>query len=286
MMNKATDTPAKSHFRLSLTSEAGLMFILFGILLLVDQYVHTGWISISLPFVAGLLTLAQGIVRRQVGFFIAGGLLTGIGAGVIAALNPWVPFSLQNRIGAFLLLHAIGWVLVFGVSIWLTRRFIPWALVPAGAISAGLGFWIILTRFESLMLVLYLPTSIGLALLVCGLMNRKIGLVIPGSLLLTIGPGIYYAWGSTGEINGLTQTGTMLVTFALGWGLITVFSRFIINRFIWWPLIPGGVLAMVGWGLYIGGDPNNALRFIGNTGSIGLIFFGIYLLLWRTEFRK
>jgi hypothetical protein len=78
----------------------------------------------------------------------------------------------------------------------------------------------------------------------------------------------------------------MLVIFALGWGLITVFSRFIINKFIWWPLIPGGVLAMVGWGLYIGGNPGNALSFIGNTGSIGLIIFGIYLLLWRTELRK
>jgi hypothetical protein len=77
----------------------------------------------------------------------------------------------------------------------------------------------------------------------------------------------------------------MLVWFALGWGLITIASRILTSRFIWWPLIPGGLLAVVGWGLYIGGDPGNALSFIGNTGSIGLIIFGIYLLLLRRSFK-
>jgi hypothetical protein len=38
---------------------------------------------------------------------------------------------------------------------------------------------------------------------------------------------------------------------------------------------------MVGWGLYIGGDPENATAFIANTGSVGLIIFGLYLLLLR-----
>jgi hypothetical protein len=57
------------------------------------------------------------------------------------------------------------------------------------------------------------------------------------------------------------------------------------EKFVWWPLIPGGLLAVVGWGLYIGGDPGNALAFIGNTGSIGLIIFGVYLLLLRRSFK-
>jgi hypothetical protein len=37
----------------------------------------------------------------------------------------------------------------------------------------------------------------------------------------------------------------------------------------------------VGTGLYIGGDPTRALGFIGNTGSIALMIFGLYLLLMR-----
>ena len=50
----------------------------------------------------------------------------------------------------------------------------------------------------------------------------------------------------------------MLVWFSLGWILITVFLRLLMKKFIWWPLIPGGILAMVGSGLYIGGNPENA----------------------------
>jgi hypothetical protein len=46
------------------------------------------------------------------------------------------------------------------------------------------------------------------------------------------------------------------------------------------------VLAMVGWGLYIGGNPGSALSFIGNTGSLGLIIVGAYLLLLRRSIRK
>jgi len=73
----------------------------------------------------------------------------------------------------------------------------------------------------------------------------------------------------------------MLVIFAIGWGLIVLFARMLTEKFIWWPLIPGGVLAVVGWGLYIGGNPANAANFVANTGSIGLIIFGLYLLLMR-----
>ena len=99
-----------------------------------------------------------------------------------------------------------------------------------------------------------------------------------------IGPGVYVPWSNTYIESGLAQTGIMLVSFALGFGLIVLFSRVSIRKFIWWPLIPGGVLFMVGWGLYIGGNPNNALSFIGNTGSIGLIILGVYLLLLRQGF--
>jgi hypothetical protein len=127
---------------------------------------------------------------------------------------------------------------------------------------------------------------LGLVFLAWGLSERLIGLIIPGSLLLGIGPGVFFAWKEPFTGNGLTQTGVMLVCFALGWGLITLFSRVIIARFIWWPLIPGGILAMTGWGLYIGGSPQHALSFIGNTTSVSLILFGLYLLLWRTGLRK
>jgi len=62
---------------------------------------------------------------------------------------------------------------------------------------------------------------------------------------------------------------------------VTIFARVQTLKFVWWPLIPGGILAMVGWGLYIGGNPSRAVGFIGNSGSIALLIFGIYILLIR-----
>jgi hypothetical protein len=38
---------------------------------------------------------------------------------------------------------------------------------------------------------------------------------------------------------------------------------------------------MTGFGLYLGGNPNNATTFISNAGSITLIISRLYLLLWR-----
>ncbi len=111
-------------------------------------------------------------------------------------------------------------------------------------------------------------------------------MIIPGALLIGVGPGISLAWGDLVATNPLAQTGLMLIWFALGWGLIIVFSRVITTKFIWWPLIPGGVLAMVGWGLYIGGDPDNAINVIGNSWSVGLIILGLYLLLLRRGMRQ
>ena len=104
--------------------------------------------------------------------------------------------------------------------------------------------------------------------------------------LAGIGPGVYFAWGGSSRSGGLAQTGIMLVWFALGWALITLLSRVTFQSFVWWPLIPGGVIGVVGWGLYIGGNPANALGFIGNTGSVLVIIFGIYLLLMRRGIRE
>ena len=79
----------------------------------------------------------------------------------------------------------------------------------------------------------------------------------------------------------VNQTGMVLASLAFGWGLMTLFGRWITHHYIWWPLIPGGIFAVVGLGLYIGGDPYHAIGVIGNTGGIALMIFGLYLLLMR-----
>jgi hypothetical protein len=277
------DTPPSSRF--SFATTAGATMIAFGVLILADQYLHTGWLTYAIPLLAGLVLIGRGAATRSLGLVIAGGITTGAGAGILAFFSPGLSITLHRRVTSLVSFVAIGWVLTFWLAWVISNRRAYWSLVAAGVCGA-LAAWFWISPIRPVDYILYFPTAIGLVLLISGLMYRKLGLIIPGCILVTGGPGIYIAWGRAGDPNGLAQTGTMLVIFALGWGLITVFSRLITSSFIWWPLIPGGVLAMVGWGLYIGGDPHNALNFIGNTGSIGLIIFGIYLLMWRNEIRR
>lgn len=276
-------SPRTLHWNFATT--AGAALIVFGVMILADQYFHSGWLAYAVPLAAGLVLLARGIAVRSFGFFTAGGITSSVGAGILVSLNLNWQDQLTRHITLILTAFAVGLVVTSWLAIFLFKRVPAWMLVSA-AVCGTVAGWFWLTPVRPLDYILFIPTGIGLALLLCGLMYRLFGLIIPGCILVSIGPGVYYAWGTAGEPNGLAQTGTMLVIFALGWGLITIFSRMLSTQFVWWPLIPGGVLAFVGWGLYIGGDPHNALRFIGNTGSIGLIIFGIYLLMWRNEIRR
>jgi hypothetical protein len=163
------------------------------------------------------------------------------------------------------------------VKIWLLLPFLTF-------VSISIPF--IKNEINLLDFILYIGIGIGINFLIAGINWRLFGLVIPGALILGIAPGLYFGWENTTAINPLEQTGIMLVGFAFGWGLITIASRALTKKFVWWPLIPGGILAVVGWGLYIAGNPESAIGFIGNTGSVGLIIFGIYILLMRRSFHQ
>ena len=255
-----------------------------GIILLADQYLKTGWLNLLILPASGIVFLLWGIITRKFGLVIPGSILTGLGIGEFLALSQFFGFNTYLRIGFFLTVFASGWLLLFIISLVLARRPAWWSLIPGCTLfSLGVCF---IAPWQPLNFILLPAIGLSLAFLAWGMAERLIGLVIPGSILLGIGPGIYFAWKPPMAGSGLTQTGIMLVCFSLGWGLITLFSRLMVHKFIWWPLIPGGILVMTGWGLYIGGNPQNALSLIGNTTSVGLILFGLYLLLWRTGLQK
>lgn len=265
------------HFR----SVAGILLILTGGVLFIDQYLKTGWLSLMIMPVLGLFFYLWGIRYRHNNQIVLGGVLAGVGVGVAYALLPaYQSPVLLHQIGRLAGFTGIGWLMVVLGTAFFTNKPAWWALVPGGGLL-GFGACALTTSFIWYDIVLYLTLGIGLPLLLWGLSSRLFGLIIPGSLLVGIGPGIYFSWGIPREPNWLVQVGMMLVWFAFGWLLITLFSRILFHRFVWWPLIPGGILAVVGWGLYIGGDPDNAAGFISNTGAIGLMIFGLYLLLMR-----
>ncbi len=263
----------------------GILLISIGMIVLLDQFLQTGWLVLIILPISGVIFLEEGIRTKRMGLIIPGTLAFGAGVGSFIFFSSMLQLNIYQRIGYLLLCFGLGWVAITISSIFLQKSISWWALIPASVIgSTGLTFLYSDLQFTDF--VFWIVTGLGVSFLLWGVSTKLIGLVIPGSLLTTIGPGIYFAWGQNTVGNALAQTGIMLVIFSLGWGLIILFSKMIIEKFVWWPLIPGGVMAMVGWGLYIGGDPNNAVSFIANTGSIGLIIFGLYLLLLRKSIHK
>lgn len=263
----------------------GAAMLSVGGIFLLGQYLETSWLTWAAVALVGLIFFIEGTRSLKIGWLISGGLLIGLGVGILLVVGPSKEQDILARIGLLLLSVAAGWALVTAGSLTGKIKTAWWALVPGG-IKAALGLCFLLSDRSFLSLVLYLVTGIGLILLVWGVFWRLYGLIIAGSLLVTSGPAIYIAWGTNTAVNPLSKTGLMIAAIAFGWGLIVFFTRMALAKFVWWPLIPGGVMAVVGLGLYIGGDPGSAPAFIANTGSVALIIFGLYLLLLRRSIHR
>ncbi|HAL17510.1 MAG TPA: hypothetical protein DCP32_12425 [Anaerolineaceae bacterium] len=280
MMERETTDNHSKNSRPGVLYLIGIVMVAVGILVLADQYLKTGWLLLAFAPIFGIFFLVEALRMQRFTFLVIGGLLLGAGLGGFVGMSSLFNRSLAHDIGWLLVFFATGWVAIAYLSRKILVKPAWWALVPAGIIfSTGIAF--LLSDLRVIDFVLWVVSGTGIVLLVWGVYWRLFGLIIPGSLMVTTGPGIYLAWGSSMGLNPLAKTGIMLAIFAIGWALIILFSRVVTSKFVWWPLIPTGILAMVGWGLYIGGDPKNATSFIANTGSIGLIIFGIYLLLLR-----
>lgn len=127
---------------------------------------------------------------------------------------------------------------------------------------------------------LILPT-LALIFLVWGLIVREIGLVIPGGILAGVALGIYLITGPLAKQLEQDQGGVFLIAFSAGWALISLLSPLTKQRFQWWPLIPGGIIGMVGLALLQGGTALRLLEIAGYAWPLILVGVGAYLLLKR-----
>jgi hypothetical protein len=261
---------------------AGLSLILIGIMIFLDQHLKFNWIYILISiFVSGIFYFEGSQIRNK-NIIISSTLILVFGIGLNILVSNLIS---GHKIGWFSLLLALGFVVVFSALYFNYQKIIFWTFIPI-ILLFFIGVAFLNRNYTFLSFTFFIGLGIGIALLGSGLYWKLFGLIIPGCLLIGISPGLFFAWGNSNVESGLVNTGVFLVCFALGWGLITIFSKVQTQNFLWWPLIPGGILAMVGWGLYIGGNPKNAVGFIGNTGSIGLIIFGIYILLMKRGIQR
>ncbi len=258
----------------------GVVLVVTGLLFLLDQRIKTNWLSLALPVFISLILLAWGIISKRRLLMIPGFIMFGLSAAFFILFQRIVNYKTFTLLFAAIGIFSFSWLLLF-VTLAVIRKSLAWWALFVATISGAVSINFFIQKPTLLTFVLTISLAVGIVFVLWGTRKRQIGLLIPGFIISTSGAGVYFAWNDQVVSNGLQQTGTMLVWFALGWILITVISKIFSRKFTWWPLIPGGVLTMVGAGLYIGGNPANALGFFQNTGSIGLIMFGVYLILLK-----
>jgi len=235
-----------------------------------------------------IIILVAGIREKKITLIIPAAIVLLLSLAGLLIFKVLHGIQLPQQLGVASLTVGIIFLAVVALTMLLSKRTAWWAIIP-GSLFLAAGICLIAGRDLYFSLVLYLPLGLGIAFMAWGLRANLFGLTIPGALLIGIGPGIYLGWHKQLEESAsasLTSTGIMLVCFALSWGLVILSYRVLKQKFIWWPIIPAGVLFVTGLGLFLGGHPSSSVSFFSNAGSIGLIIIGIYLMLMRREVKK
>ena len=114
--------------------------------------------------------------------------------------------------------------------------------------------------------------AIGLAFLVAFVWTRNYGFLVPGGIMTGLGLGIVIQNRAGGD--------GAPVLLGLGLGFCSIYALDAVNRRTlrgWWPLIPGGVLTLVG--LAKASTTNSWLGVAAQWWPVALIVVGGYLLL-------
>jgi hypothetical protein len=149
-----------------------------------------------------------------------------------------------------------------------------------GLLLIGFGLMALLAQFidfSDVFGLLVLP-AIAVAFLAAGLLARNPGFIIPGGIIGGIGLGVIMIEGPLSGLGGEAEGGVFMLSFAAGWALITVLTAVFTSETHWWPLIPGGIMALIGGGLLFGGAFMGALELLGNIWPLFLILGGLYLI--------
>jgi hypothetical protein len=148
--------------------------------------------------------------------------------------------------------------------------------ILTGVMLLLLGVFALAAQFTAIG-VLALP-AIGIFFLVWGLLARNAGLLIPGGVLSGVALGVWGTGTAFAQVSDEHQGGMFMLGFAVGWALISLFGLLIGERMVW-PLIPGGIFAIIGGALVAGGPLLTLLSYAGKLWPLALIGIGLWLLL-------
>lgn len=126
----------------------------------------------------------------------------------------------------------------------------------AGLVIAALGLFFLAGQLEP-DIGRFVVLFIGLALLAVFVVRREYGFLVPGSILTGIGIGI----AVEPAVSGQTEGGVMMLALAGGFlGIWVLGSIYRLPQNHWWPLIPGGILTLVGVVQLARADVEGAIR--------------------------
>jgi hypothetical protein len=144
-----------------------------------------------------------------------------------------------------------------------------------GVIALGL-VMLVATVTDTLLLDQLIVLLLGVIFLAWGVAVRHPGPLIPGCILSGLGVGILLSQWLSASISGQAQGGIVTLGLGLGFLLIMPVQQMVTRQTAhWWPLIPGGILSVTGFGLLLG-DPG--MLWIGRLWPLALIGVGAVLL--------
>lgn len=114
----------------------GIILIGLGLFFLANQFIDFNWDRLGVFFLPalGAIFLAGGIVTRQAGLVIPGGILSGIGWGAVLVTGPFADTG-DVEGGVFMLTFAAGWALITVLTAVFTKETHWWALIPGGIMA-------------------------------------------------------------------------------------------------------------------------------------------------------
>jgi hypothetical protein len=121
---------------------AGIALIAIGAVALLAQLTNwsiLGWII--LPTLA-LIFLTWGLLTRNFGLIIPGGILGGLGLGLFTMVGPLSSLFAGAQPGVFMLCFAAGWALITLLSPITSDRVHWWPLIP-GAVIGLVGLFLL-----------------------------------------------------------------------------------------------------------------------------------------------
>ena len=129
----------------------------------------------------------------------------------------------------------------------------------------------------------FLLLGLGVGFLAIGVITREGGWFIPGGILTGIGAGVALVDGPLARLipaNLLPgdEGGLFMLAFAGGWFLIVLTTALFTDETQWWPLIPGGIMVLIGLAAGFGSVFGSALSLLGRAWPIVLIAVGLYVL--------